>query len=264
MFSGRIVSIFGLMSRRKSKHAILWTGQNRYFRRICYEPCLTAILIVETLAQYLHLTPQQVIKLAERGHLPGRKIGGEWKFAKPDIHQWFENRIGLSDEEELVQVESVLQRSAPLENEREIRISELLPVEAIAVPLYARTRSAVIDGMVELGGGHGMAVGSEGHGRRRPFPRRNAPHGPGKRRGLDASAPADAQNTRPTVFGLGLHFKRHTLRQRLPTYRCFFPDLFGRRPRPSAYPRPIKPPADNTRPFKPIATRCRMLKWPTS
>ena len=110
---------------------------------------------LETLAQYLHLTPQQVIKLAERGHLPGRKIGGEWKFAKPDIHQWFENRIGLSDEEELVLVESVLQQSAPLENEREIRISELLPVEAIAVPLYARTRSAVIDGMVDLAAGTG-------------------------------------------------------------------------------------------------------------
>jgi len=110
---------------------------------------------LETLARYLHLTPQQVIKLAERGHLPGRKIGGEWKFAKPDIHQWFENRIGLSDEEELVLVESVLQRSAPLENEAEIRISKLLPVEAIAVPLYARTRSAVIDGMVELAAGTG-------------------------------------------------------------------------------------------------------------
>ncbi len=110
---------------------------------------------LETLAQYLHLTPQQVIKLAERGHLPGRKIGGEWKFARPDIHQWFENRIGLSDEEELVLVESVLQRSAPLENEREISISELLPVEAIAVPLYARTRSAVIDGMVDQAAGTG-------------------------------------------------------------------------------------------------------------
>ncbi|MGA2796667.1 MAG: PTS sugar transporter subunit IIA [Thermoguttaceae bacterium] len=110
---------------------------------------------LETLAQYLHLTPQQVIKLAERGHLPGRKIGGEWKFARPDIHQWFENRIGLSDEEELVRVESVLQQSAPLENEGEIRISELLPVEAIAVPLFARTRSAVIDGMVDLAAGTG-------------------------------------------------------------------------------------------------------------
>jgi PTS system nitrogen regulatory IIA component len=110
---------------------------------------------VTTLARYLHIAPQQVIKLAERGHLPGRKIGGEWKFAKPDIHHWLENRIGLSDEEELVKVESVLQRSAPLDDEQEIRISELLPVEAIAIPLHARTRSAVIGAMVDLAAGTG-------------------------------------------------------------------------------------------------------------
>jgi PTS system nitrogen regulatory IIA component len=110
---------------------------------------------VPMLSQYLHLTPQQVIKLAERGHLPGRKIAGEWKFSRPDIHQWLENRIGLSDEEELVEVESVLQKSAPLDNEQEIRISELLPVEAIAVPLFARTKTSVIESMVELAAGTG-------------------------------------------------------------------------------------------------------------
>jgi nitrogen PTS system EIIA component len=110
---------------------------------------------VETLAQYLHLTPQQVIKLAERDQLPGRKIGGKWRFAKSDIHHWFENRIGASDETELVKVESVLQKSAPLENEEEIHISELLPVEAIAVPLNARTRNSVINAMIELAAGTG-------------------------------------------------------------------------------------------------------------
>jgi nitrogen PTS system EIIA component len=108
---------------------------------------------VEDLAKYLHLTPQQVIKLAEREQLPGRKIGGQWKFAKPDIHLWFENRIGLSDEEELVKVENVLQKSAPLEDEQEISISQMLPVEAIAIPLHARTRGAVIDAMLDLAAG---------------------------------------------------------------------------------------------------------------
>jgi PTS system nitrogen regulatory IIA component len=107
---------------------------------------------VVSLARYLHLSPQQVVKLAEQGKLPGRKIAGEWKFAKPDIHHWFEHRIGLSDGEELVKVESVLQQSAPEDDKEGIRISELLPVEAIAVPLPARTRNSVIEAMVELAG----------------------------------------------------------------------------------------------------------------
>jgi len=110
---------------------------------------------VVSLAKYLHLTPQQVVKLAERGQLPGRKIQGEWKFAKPDIHHWFEHQIGLSDEVELLRMEGVLQRSAPEENEHEILISELMPVEAIAVPLHARTRNSVIEAMVELAAGTG-------------------------------------------------------------------------------------------------------------
>jgi len=105
---------------------------------------------VNSLARYLHLSPQQVTKLAERGKLPGRKVAGEWRFAKPDIHHWFENRIGISDESELIEVENVLLRSAPSEIQQDICISEMLPTEAIAVPLAARTRSSVIDAMVEL------------------------------------------------------------------------------------------------------------------
>jgi nitrogen PTS system EIIA component len=107
---------------------------------------------VPTLACYLHLSRQQVVKLAERGKLPGRKVGGEWRFAKPDIHEWFENRIGLSDESELLEVEAVLERShaAEAEQQAEISISSLLPLEAIAVPLLARTRNSAIDSMVEL------------------------------------------------------------------------------------------------------------------
>jgi PTS system nitrogen regulatory IIA component len=104
------------------------------------------------LARYLHLTPQQVARLADRGQLPGRKVAGQWRFAKADIHHWFERRIGLSDGAELVEVEGVLGRSAPVEQEPEIRLAELLPPEAIAIPLPARTRWSVVDAMVELAG----------------------------------------------------------------------------------------------------------------
>lgn len=105
---------------------------------------------LQGLARYLHLTPVQVAKLADRGQLPGRKVGGEWKFAKSDIHHWLERRIGLSGEEQLLEVEGVLSRSAPSPQEEEISIAELMPLEAIAVPLLARTRSSVIGSMVEL------------------------------------------------------------------------------------------------------------------
>jgi nitrogen PTS system EIIA component len=105
---------------------------------------------VPSLARYLHTTPEQVEKLASRGKLPGRRVGGQWRFSKPDIHHWLERRIGASDESGLVEVENVLQRSSPVHGEEEISIADMLPTEAIAIPLAARTRNSVIDGMVEL------------------------------------------------------------------------------------------------------------------
>jgi PTS system nitrogen regulatory IIA component len=101
------------------------------------------------LATYLHLTPQQVTRLAERGKLPGRKVAGRWRFARAEVHHWLEERIGLSGEDELVEVEDVLESSGG-SAQRRISISELLPVEAIAIGLPARTRNSVITRMVEL------------------------------------------------------------------------------------------------------------------
>jgi nitrogen PTS system EIIA component len=105
---------------------------------------------VNSLARYLHLAPQQVAKLADRDKLPGRKVAGQWRFSKVDIHHWLEHRIGLLDEGELLEMEGVLQRSDTLEQHEDISLADMLPREAIAIPLPARTRSSVIDCMVEV------------------------------------------------------------------------------------------------------------------
>jgi PTS system nitrogen regulatory IIA component len=101
---------------------------------------------IESLAKYLHLSPQQVARLADRGKLPGRKVGGQWRFARADIHHWLEQRIGL-DDDEIVDVQDLLRAT---ESEQEIVLAELLPVQAIAVPLAARTRNSVFTAMVDL------------------------------------------------------------------------------------------------------------------
>jgi len=110
---------------------------------------------VEALAKHLHLTPQQVARLADRGKLPGRKVSGEWRFSRAEIHHWMEQRIGLSDEEGLIEVEDVLDRSAT-QQEAQISIGLLMPLGAIAVPLAARTAGSVIREMVALAANTGM------------------------------------------------------------------------------------------------------------
>jgi PTS system nitrogen regulatory IIA component len=110
---------------------------------------------IDRLAEYLHLIPQQVMRLADRGKLPGRKVAGKWRFSRAEIHHWLEDRIGLSDEGELVEFEGVLRRDADIDEPDEIVIADLLPEQAIAVPLAARTRSAVFSAMIELAAGTG-------------------------------------------------------------------------------------------------------------
>lgn len=107
---------------------------------------------VEELARYLHFTPQQIEKLANRGKIPGRRVSGEWKFSPAEVHEWMEERIGLFDEEELADVEGKLRKSAGGGSEHpELQLSELVRVDVIAKPLNGRTRNSVISAMTDLG-----------------------------------------------------------------------------------------------------------------
>jgi PTS system nitrogen regulatory IIA component len=104
---------------------------------------------IDRLAAYLHMSPEAVVKLAERGKVPARRVGGDWRFSAAEIHHWLEDRIGVSDDEALVQMEGALDRAGDAEAE-DVTISQLLRIEAIEVPLDARTRGSVIGKMCEL------------------------------------------------------------------------------------------------------------------
>jgi nitrogen PTS system EIIA component len=105
---------------------------------------------IESLADYLHLAAAKVLKMADRGLLPGRKVAGEWRFSRAEIHHFLESRMGALDDLELEQLEGALRRSRHVSAESTISISEMLPLEAIEVPLAAKTRSSVISAMVEV------------------------------------------------------------------------------------------------------------------
>jgi PTS system nitrogen regulatory IIA component len=105
---------------------------------------------IDRLANYLHMMPDAVTKLAERGRLPGRRVGGEWRFSAAEIHHWLEDRIGLSDDEALAHVEGALDRASKESDVEQISISRLLHIVSIEVPLDARTRGSVIVRMTEL------------------------------------------------------------------------------------------------------------------
>ena len=105
-------------------------------------------LDVPKLAEYLHLTPDQVKRMAVRGRLPGRRVGGQWRFSEAEIHHWLEEQIGISDADELDRVQRVLDRANGEATDRPIH--ELCSMETTALPLNARTRGSVIRSMCDL------------------------------------------------------------------------------------------------------------------
>lgn len=104
---------------------------------------------IERLADYLHMPTASVVKLAERGKLPARRVGGQWRFSSAEIHHWLEDRIGVSDDETLLQMEGALDRASHADAEQ-VSIADLVRPEAVEVPLDARTRGSVIIRMAEL------------------------------------------------------------------------------------------------------------------
>jgi len=105
---------------------------------------------IESLARHLHLAPEQVLRMAERGKLPGRRIAGHWRFSAADIHHWWEDRMGLSSNEDLLLVEAAFDRHATPPDDYDVSLARLLSVDSVAIPLPARTRGSVIKEMVAL------------------------------------------------------------------------------------------------------------------
>src|SRR5438128_11719850 len=98
------------------------------------------------LASYLHRDVREVNKLASRGHLPGQKVAGQWRFARAEINHWIETQMSDYTEQQL----TALDEGAAAGEEQEPLLSTLLSEATMAVPLPASTRSSVLKELVNL------------------------------------------------------------------------------------------------------------------
>ena len=99
------------------------------------------------LAVYLHRDVREVSKLANRGYLPGKKVGGEWRFASLEINHWIETQMHAFTEAEL---EGIERRGSATCVMTEPLISSMLSENTIAVPLLASTKASVLKELVRL------------------------------------------------------------------------------------------------------------------
>lgn len=49
------------------------------------------VLTIQELADYLKLSLSSAYKLAQRGKIPGQKVGKHWRFHRDAIDRWLKN-----------------------------------------------------------------------------------------------------------------------------------------------------------------------------
>ncbi|MBY0227680.1 MAG: helix-turn-helix domain-containing protein, partial [Gemmataceae bacterium] len=100
---------------------------------------MTETMDIEQAASYLSRDAREVGKLASRGVLPGRKVGGEWRFARAEIHHWAVARMHEWEADDLRAVESAhaVEIDEPL-------LTSLLRESTVALPLRASTKGSVL------------------------------------------------------------------------------------------------------------------------
>ena len=104
---------------------------------------------LDELVQTLGRDRRQVEKLINRGVIPGRRIGGEWRFNEIEIRHWLEQDLRGLDDQGLAQLEQS-QQSPELGTQTPI--SALLQLENCEVTLDAGTRPAVLQALIEVAG----------------------------------------------------------------------------------------------------------------
>lgn len=57
------------------------------------------ILTPREAADYLSIHVRTIYRLAKNGEIPGRKIGGSWRFKKEALDQWLSGRESPAPEE---------------------------------------------------------------------------------------------------------------------------------------------------------------------
>jgi nitrogen PTS system EIIA component len=108
------------------------------------------VMDLAQLASYLQRDARELSKLANRGYLPGQKIGGEWRFATAEIHYWLETQLPAYTEAELSALETGASRG---KGHTQPLVASLLTEATMAVPLAAGTKASVLKELITVAEG---------------------------------------------------------------------------------------------------------------
>ena len=103
---------------------------------------------LDDLVQRLGQDRRVVERMVSRGQVPGRRIGGEWRFNPTEITHWLEQELRDFSDNGLAQLEQAQQS----EELHQTLVSSLMAPENCQVPLDAGTKPSVLQALIEVAG----------------------------------------------------------------------------------------------------------------
>jgi PTS system nitrogen regulatory IIA component len=102
---------------------------------------------LDDFARYIGMDARDVQKLAERGKLPGQKVGGDWRFNRAKVTEWLQQEMPSLAEPRLATLEKAMSAGT---DEAGMIVTDLVGLEGIEVGLRANTKASVLRELVAL------------------------------------------------------------------------------------------------------------------
>lgn len=113
-------------------------------------------LSLAELARHIGMDAREVQRLAKRGVLPGRLIGGEWRFNRFQMLDWLQREMHSLDRRHIQNLDRAMSDS-----DSEFVIGELLATEGVDMNLPAKSRPSVLHELVKLAERTGLVYDPE-------------------------------------------------------------------------------------------------------
>ena len=103
---------------------------------------------IQALAKFLGIDPRRAERMAQRGQIPGQKVGGQLRFNRAEISEWMQQQMGTLKNKHLEEMDTGITAHRQLEDD--MFLSSMLKTEAISLALPARTKTSVLKELVAL------------------------------------------------------------------------------------------------------------------
>ena len=72
---------------------------------------------IQALAKFLGIDLRRAERMAQRGQIPGQKVGGQLRFNRAEITEWMQQQMGTLKNEHLEEMDSKISAHRQLEDE---------------------------------------------------------------------------------------------------------------------------------------------------